>query len=85
MMPQHASFGVRNYWMKMRFLMNTHPGQKPEQCPKKIQKVYALKVLIGDYEGSYRIKYTLPQVFATEDTLLTVTGTKRRYPSTNAF
>ena len=71
--------------MKMRFLMNTHPGQKPEQCPKKIQKVYALKVLIGDYEGSYRIKYTLPQVFATEDTLLLVAGTKRRYPSTNTF
>jgi len=71
--------------MKMRFLMNTHPGQKPEQCPKKIQKVYALKVLIGDYEGSYRIKYTPPQVFATEDTLLPVIGAKRRYPSTNAF
>ena len=69
--------------MKMRFPMNTHPGQKPEQCPKKIEKVYALKVLIGDYEGSYRIKYTPPQIFATEDTLLPVIGTRRRYPSTN--
>ena len=31
------------------------------------------------------IKYTLSQIFATEDTLLPAIGTKRRYPSTNTF